>query len=77
MSKFYSVQYEDEPNGISLVKIQPFSEYVETMFWNGTLLKDVHLGDRGKFMLDIWLEDDGSFKIEGKFKYRGWLEVEV
>ena len=77
MNSFYSVVYKDDPNGLTLVGIEPPSDYVEEMFYNGQLLREVHLGDCGKFMLDIWLEEDGSFKIEGKFKYRGWCEVEI
>lgn len=77
MENFYSVKYTDDRDGLTLVSITPHSNYIEEMFYNGSLLKDVHLGDIGNFSLDLWLSEDGDFRIEGKFKYCGWLEVKI
>lgn len=74
---FYSVEYTDY-NDITLVSVQPPSDYVETLFYNGELLREVHLNDSGKFRLDFWLDSEtGEVVYEGKFKYYGWIEVTV
>lgn len=77
METFYSVEYSDDGDGITLISVTPHSNYIEELFYNGTLFRDVHLNDVGNFSLDLWLSEDGDFRIEGKFKYCGWLEVEI
>jgi len=77
MKTLYSIEYEDDRNGLSITSITPCSAYLHDIFYDGTLLKDVHLGDTGRFMLDVWLDDQDNFEIEAKFKWRGWREVEI
>lgn len=78
MKKFYSVYFTDEPSGLELTEVYPESSYVEDLFYDGVLLRDVHLGDCGDFRLDFWLDDeDGKIELIAKFKDRGWCEVEI
>ena len=78
MKKYYSVYFTDEPSGLTLDGIEPYSTHVENLFYDGVLLRDVHLGDCGVFRLDFWLDDiDGDIELIAKFKDRGWCEVEI
>lgn len=78
MKKFYSVYFTNEPSGLGLTEVHPESAYVEDLFYNCVLTRDVHLGDCGDFRLDFWLDDeDGEIQLIAKFKDRGWCEVEI
>lgn len=76
---FYVVEYIDAPGGLTLMDIEPYSKYVEEIFYNGVLLHDVELGrDSGKFQLHFWLDDTfGDIEIISKFKWTGWREVDI
>lgn len=75
---FYTVKYEVRCSIPSLISVEPYSRYIENMFDNGSLLYSVSTEDDGKFKLDLWMDEEtGDFELEGKFKYRGWCEVEI
>lgn len=77
MRTFYSIEYADDGIGLSIDRLSPFSKTVFDMFYDGTLLTNVHLDDVGKFRLDIWVDEHNNFEIEAKFKWRGWREVPI
>ena len=79
MKKLYSVHYENDSSGLGIAYISPeHSEYLEEMSYNGVLLSEVQTEDEGRFVLDVWLDDEtGKFQIQAKFEYLGWQEVEI
>jgi hypothetical protein len=74
----YEVEYTVRQCGceITLDTIYPASDYVEEMFYNGTLFRTVNLDEDGKYRLHIHLAEDGYLSINELEEYLGWVCIE-
>ena len=73
--KDYLIEYHVHNYGDSLhcEWIEPTSDFVEEMFYNGQLFHNVNISKNGKYQMAITLEDDGGFKINAMYRYEGWV----
>ena len=55
-----------------MISMQPTSLFVEEMFYNGALFRNVNISEDGKYQMTITLEDDGTFNIDEILVYKGW-----
>jgi hypothetical protein len=70
----YTITYYGET--ITLNSIYPKSDYVEEMFFNGSLFQTINLDNDGKYRLSFHLADDGYLSINGLEEYVGWVEID-
>lgn len=74
----YQVEYTISNYGgtITLGSIHPQSDYVEEMFYNGTLFQTINLDNDGLCRLNIHVDDDGYLSIHELEKYVGWVTID-
>lgn len=63
---------------LEFLSVDPPSRYVEQMFYNESLFREVDLDDYdcGKFRLDVKVTEDGSVSVNSLEKWLGWVEVD-
>jgi hypothetical protein len=66
------------PSRLELISIEPESNFVEEMFYNDTLFRDVDLDDYdyGKFRLQVWVAEDGYVSVNCLQRWLGWVDIE-
>lgn len=74
----YQVEYTISEYGgtITLDSVHPASDYVEQMFFNGSLFQTVNLDEEGVYRLSIYLAEDGYLSINGLEEYVGWVGID-
>lgn len=77
MNKIYRVEYFDDQAGLTLMDIEPYSSYVEELFYNGALLRQVNLDKHGQYLVTVDIDIDGDIHVLGKEKYIGWIDVAI
>lgn len=74
----YEVEYTVTNYGgtITLDRIYPFSDYVEEMFYNGVLMREINLDEDGMYRLTIHVAGDGYVSVNRIEEYVGWVSIE-
>lgn len=74
----YEVEYTISEFGgsITLNKVWPESDYVEGLFYNGSLFHTINLDEYGDYRLNVHVAEDGYLSINGLEEYVGWRNID-
>lgn len=74
--KIYMVEYIDDRDGLTMLDADPNTQYIEDMFYEGKLFKDVDLETPGKYRLYLTIDEGEVVTVFGKQEYVGWVDID-